>query len=70
MYEPCIHVCPRCGKCADCCFGHAPNEPGDEATYGAFFLVVLRLPVSITPEQAQQELATCISFGNPQIAIQ
>jgi hypothetical protein len=69
MYEPCIHVCPQCGKCENCCFGHASITPVDEVTRSVFFMVVLRLPASITPEKAQRELGTCISFGKPQIAI-
>jgi hypothetical protein len=31
-YEPCVHVCVRCGKCENCCPGHeavVPKETGN-----------------------------------------
>lgn len=35
----------------------------------AVYLVTLRLPDHISPEQAEHELQTCISFGQPEIRL-
>jgi len=36
----------------------------------AGFLVTLRLPDEIQPEQAIRELQTCITFGHPEVSLQ
>jgi hypothetical protein len=27
-YDPCVHVCPQCGKCDKCCPGHGDGTTG------------------------------------------
>lgn len=60
--------CPSCHSigtprpgCAD-----EWHKPAERAGY----LIVLSLPPGMTPEQAQRELGSCISFGDPEISLQ
>lgn len=34
------------------------------------YMVRLTLPPGMTPEAAQEELRTCISFGRPEVSLQ
>lgn len=40
-----------------------------EPAYTAGYWVTLRLPDHITPEQAERELRTCISFGQAKVSL-
>jgi hypothetical protein len=40
----------------------------DEKMYTAGFIVRLRLPERISPEDAKRELETSIAFGHPEVS--
>jgi hypothetical protein len=48
--------------------GYTDESLEREPMYTAGFTVTLRLPERIAPEQARQELLTCVSFGSPEVS--